>query len=78
MLAVEACRPALRALMVLDNDWEQAAVLDGNFEENWGDCLYLQPILHHGKKERHVLYLEILDDKTENATPFYLMSLIIA
>lgn len=75
--------PALRARMILDGQVETARILDGNFEENWGDCLYLEPVLHHGEEKTHRLELEILpeDEKEmENRewTPFYLMALIIA
>ena len=52
--------------------------MDGNFEEDWGDCLYLEPILHHGNEGMHSIKLEILDDGAENAAPFYLASLVIA
>ena len=44
-------RPALRAQLVLDGDAAYPVLLDGNFDEDWGDCLYLQPILHHGNIE---------------------------
>lgn len=71
-------KPALRAKMVLDGDIEHAVLLDGNFEEDWGDCLYLEPILHHGEKKKHIVEIEIMEDGIEEATAFYLLSLIIA
>ena len=71
-------RPALRAKVVLDGDENQARILDGNFEEDWGDCAQLIPVLHHGKKMKHRIEIEILDDQLEEAVPFYLMSLILA
>lgn len=71
-------KPALRAKMVLDHDIEHAVLLDGNFEEDWGDCLYLEPILHHGEKKKHIVEIEIMEDGIEDATAFYLLSLIIA
>lgn len=70
-------RPALRAKVILDGDREHEAVLDGNFEEDWGDCQYLQPILHHGVKKKHRVEIEILPGE-EGGTWFYLMALIIA
>lgn len=36
-------RPALRAALVLDGDRAHPVVLDGNFDEDWGDCLALTP-----------------------------------
>lgn len=71
-------RPALAAKLILDGDGEHPVLLDGNFEEEWGDCLYLEPILHHGKKVRHTVEVIILETEIKNATPFYLLSLIVA
>lgn len=71
-------KPALRARMVLDGHIEQARILDGNFEEDWGDCLYLESILHHGECKMHTIEIEVMEDETEGASPFYLLSLIIA
>lgn len=72
-------KPALRAKMILDGDVEHARILDGNFDEEWGDCLYLESVLHHGEDTEHTVEIEILkEDEEENRTPFYLMSLIIA
>lgn len=72
-------RPAQKAVLVLDGDAEHAVLLDGNFEENWGDCLYLQPVLHHGIQKKHTVEITITDqDATQVKTPFYLLSLIVA
>ncbi len=71
-------RPALQAQLVLDGDSAHPVLLDGNFDEDWGDCLYLQPILRHGESVLHTVELTILPSDAENATEFYLLSLIIA
>jgi len=71
-------RPALSAKLVLDADEEHPVLLDGNFDEDWGDCLYLQPILHHGQQRNHTVEITITEEDGENSTPFYLLSLIIA
>lgn len=70
--------PARRARLVLDGDAERQVLLDGNFEETWGDCLFLEPILHHGGYGKHTVEIEVLPDECEDAEPFYLMALIIA
>ena len=70
--------PARTAKLILDGDRDHAVLLDGNFEEDWGDCLYLQPVLHHGNPGRHTVEIEVLPDEYENAEPFYLMALITA
>ncbi len=59
-------RPALRAKLVLDEDVENAVILDGNFEEDWGDCLWLEPIRHHGEKKVHTVEITILEDGEKN------------
>lgn len=69
-------RPACRAKLILDQ--KQEFILDGNFEENWGDCQFLESVLHHGERRKHRLEVEILPDPQEKLTPFYLMSFIIA
>ena len=71
-------RPAQTARMILDGDVEHSILLDGNFDEDWGDCLYLEPVLHHGKFGRHTVEIEILPAEYETAEPFYLMALITA
>lgn len=71
-------KPAVRAKLILDKDTEHAVVLDGNFDEDWGDCLYLETVLHHGVRTKHTIEIEIPDTEQETATPFYLMALIIA
>lgn len=70
-------RPAVRAELVLDGNTKQKILLDGNFEEDWGDCLYLEPILHHGEKTRHTVKIVIPETESEEDTEFYLMALII-
>lgn len=69
-------RPAPVAQLILDGDRSHPITLDGNFDEDWGDCLYLQTILHHGKRKKHQIDIEIIkgDDGLESV--FYLMSLI--
>lgn len=70
--------PALSARAVLDQDEEHPILLNGDFEEDWGDCQYLQPILHHGVCKEHTVELEIFSGQPEEAVPFYLMSLVVA
>lgn len=71
-------KPALCARLILDNDTEHTKILDGNFDEDWGDCLYLEPILHHGKNQKHTIAIEVMESDAKEATPFYLLSLVIA
>lgn len=71
-------KPALRAKLIFDGDMDHGRILDGNFEEDWGDCLYLEPVLHHGARGRHCIEIEIMDDGLRNAASFYLLALILA
>lgn len=71
-------RPALCAKLVLDGDHEHPWVLDGNFREDWGDSAQILPILHHGQQKMHRIEIEIPGGQPEGATPFYLLSLILA
>ena len=69
-------RPAPVAAAYLDGDREHGVILDGNFDEEWGDCLALTTLLHHGKPGKHVIEIEILKGVEEEETPFYLVSII--
>ena len=71
-------RPALSARLVLDGQEESAVLLDGNFDEDWGDCLALQPVLHHGEAGEHRIIVEIPETEEKNAAPFYLLAFIVA
>ncbi len=70
--------PAMSARLILDGEQEKAILLDGNFEESWGDCLYLLPVLHHGEAKRHRVEIEVIETENKGETPFYLLGLIIA
>ncbi|MCI9079436.1 MAG: SGNH/GDSL hydrolase family protein [Lachnospiraceae bacterium] len=71
-------KPSPVARLVLDGNREHAITLDGNFEENWGDCLYLETVLHHGVWKKHSVEIEIVQAHVEDKVPFYLLSLIVA
>ncbi len=71
-------KPALSAALVLDGDRENPVVLDGSFAEDWGDCLYVEPVLHHGERKLHTLEITVRETAAEKPTPFYLLSLLTA
>lgn len=66
-----------KAKAVIDGDEAHAVILDGNFTEDWGDCLYLEPLLHHAEKKVHRIEITITDAK-DIVRPFYLVSLIVS
>ncbi len=69
-------QPRPIATAILDGDKENPICLDANFEETWGDCLYLQTVLHGGEKKEHTLEIEITKDSPKQAGSFYLVSII--
>ena len=70
--------PALKAKVMLDGDASRTWVLDGKFEEDWGDSAQIAVILHHGEQKKHRIEIEVLDGQPKGAEPFYLLSLILA
>lgn len=80
-LAVQYCKsvqqPVPKAKAVIDGDEAHAVILDGNFTEDWGDCLYLEPLLHHAEKKVHRIEITVTDAK-DIVRPFYLVSLIVS
>lgn len=71
-------RPAPIAKAVLDGQEEKAILLDANFDENWGDCLYLQDILVSDVKKKHTLTVTIIEVEKKQKSDFYLVSLIMS
>ena len=70
-------RPAPTALAFVDGDLEHGVVLDGNFDEDWGDCLALQVLLETERTERHRVTVRITEAEAVT-TPFYLVSVLLA
>lgn len=70
-------QPVPKAKAVIDGDEAHAVILDGNFTEDWGDCLYLEPLLHRAEKKVHRIEITITDAK-DIVRPFYLVSLIVS
>ena len=64
-------QPVPKAKAVIDGDEAHAVILDGNFTEDWGDCLYLEPLLHHAEKKVHRIEITVTDAK-DIVRPFYL------
>lgn len=69
-----ANHPAPVARMLIDG--REAAVLDANFEETWGDCLYLQDVVSNPTRERHTVEIIITQEVPDKE--YYLASLITA
>lgn len=69
-------QPAPIAKAVIDGNDDAAITLDANFDEDWGDCLYMQSLLVHGEDRKHVVEIEIAQATPEDVVPFYLVSLV--
>ncbi len=67
-------RPVAEAVM--DGDSAHAVILDGNFDEDWGDCLALTEVMDAKERGSHRLTITIKEEHPEEAGPFYLVSVI--
>ncbi len=57
-------------------DGEKTAVLDGNFDETWGDCLYLQNITEFSERKIHSVRIEVESYPENCENGFYFVSFI--
>lgn len=57
-------------------DGEVKAVLDGNFNETWGDKLCLDTLLDHGAGGEHIVEIEITETHEDDKLPMYIVSVI--
>lgn len=69
-------KPTCVARAVVDGDTENAVILDGNFEESWGDSLQLDTIAEHLPYGRHYVEIELIETHKDDKVPFYLVSII--
>lgn len=69
--------PAPVAEITIDNGQTESVLLDANFEETWGDCLYLQPVLIHGENKEHTIEIKVIY-APDKKIPFYLNAVIVA
>ena len=67
-------RPVAEA--VVDGDSAHAVTLDGNFDEDWGDCLALTEVMNQKERGHHQLTIRIKETHPSEAGPFYLVSVI--
>lgn len=71
-------QPAPIARVIIDNDIDNAVILDSNYDEHWGDCLYLETILHDAQRKLRKVEIEIIKNSKEDKSSFYLLSLVKA
>lgn len=66
------------AKAVIDGDEEHAIILDANFDETWGDCLFIETVGFHLQKTQHEVKITITDSKKNDKSPFYILSVIVS
>ncbi|MCK9191084.1 MAG: SGNH/GDSL hydrolase family protein [Sphaerochaetaceae bacterium] len=69
-------RPAPVARASVDGIEIYTVELDGNFEEEWGDCLYIQTLPFPLSEGNHKLEIEIISDDSNLVSDFYLTSIL--
>lgn len=71
-------KPTPIAEVIIDMDEKHAVILDGNFEQDWGDKLQLDKVMHHGTSGAHQVEVRIIKAGEKDEVPFYLAALIVA
>lgn len=67
-------QPTPVASVTVDGGHE--TLLDGNFRETWGDCLYLETIAEGLADTTHMVQIKIVEAHEQDVVPFYLVSVI--
>lgn len=66
--------PSMRVLV----DGKDVTVLNGEFDETWGDLIALETIFEEEVSKKHTLRLELINVHKEDKLPFYLVSFLIS
>ena len=69
-------KPTPVGVVVIDGEEEKAVTLDGNFEEDWGDCLYITTAATGLEHKKHKVEIRIIEEHADDVVPFYLVSVI--
>jgi lysophospholipase L1-like esterase len=67
--------PAPIARAVIDGNEAKAVILDGNYDQDWGDCLFLTDVNMELPLRKHTLKIEIIDAEAP-VEDFYVVSVI--
>ncbi len=71
-------KPAPAARVIVDGDEERAVLLDGEFDETWGDLIALTTIFEQEKAAEHHVRIQVCRTHEKDAAGFYLVSVITA
>lgn len=69
-------KPTPIAEVIVDDDEKTKKILDGNFDEDWGDCLYTENICAHMDRKNHKIEIKLTETHDNDVVPFYLVSVI--
>lgn len=69
-------KPTPIAKVVVDGKEDTAMILDGNFDQDWGDCLHIDTITRHMESGMHKVEITIIEAHEDDVVPFYLVSVI--
>ena len=69
-------KPTPIAKVVVDENEDTTMILDGNFDQDWGDCLHIDTITRHMEKGIHKVEITITEAHEDDVVPFYLVSVI--
>lgn len=70
--------PAPIARLTLDGDSENSIILDANFDETWGDKLFLTTVAEHIEDTEHEVKIELIETHDDDTAPFYLAALLVS
>lgn len=69
-------KPTPVARVIVDGNIDNAMILNGNFEETWGDSLHIDTVVEHLPYGKHSVEIEIIETQEDDKVPFYLVSVI--
>lgn len=69
-------KPAPIAEVIVDGDLSSKKMLNANFDQDWGDCLYIETIVSHVEDKIHKVEIVITEAHEDDVVPFYLVSII--
>lgn len=69
-------QPAAAAAAYVDGNEAAAVMLDGSFDERWGDCPFITTVIKDMKKGKHTLTVKIIKTHEDDVLPFYLIGMI--
>lgn len=66
--------PSMRVLV----DHNEVMILNGEFDETWGDLIALSTVFENDRKEKHQVRLELCNVHEDDKLPFYLVSFLVS